>query len=141
MIKWTDNLFAEFLDNSENFQFVPRMIHGDFDTSNILVEPHTMKITSIIDFEEARIYDPAVDFLFFSEGLVFLETLLQSYPYKFDTGFHNRMIFQFGRQPLIYIVYGLEHRINTMVEYGHRELRQMVSEWTRYVSMLDNVSN
>ncbi|GAH43787.1 unnamed protein product, partial [marine sediment metagenome] len=37
-----------------------------------LVDPKTFKITGIVDFEESRIYDPAVDFLFYDEGDVFL---------------------------------------------------------------------
>ena len=137
-IKWIDGLFTDFLENRLNFQFTPRLIHGDFDTSNILVDSDAMKVTSIIDFEETRIYDPAVDFLFIGEGLVFLKTLLEEYPYGFDSGFHNRMIFQFGRQPLIYMLYGLQHDIKSMVTYGHSTLKHRISEWNKYQSLLDN---
>ena len=138
-IKWIDHLFTDFLENKVNFQFTPRLIHGDFDTSNILVDAKTMKVTSIIDFEETRIYDSAVDFLFFREGMIFLRTLLETYPHGFDLGFQNRMIFQFGRQPLLYILYGLKHDIESMVTYGYSELKKRISDWKKYESMLDNI--
>jgi aminoglycoside 2''-phosphotransferase len=42
-----------------NFQTVPR--HGDFGSGNILYDPHTKRITGIIDFGYAAVGDPAMD--------------------------------------------------------------------------------
>ena len=66
--KWINHLFDNFLSEKENFKFLPKLIHGDFDTSNILFNPETQRISGIVDFEETRIYDPAADFLFFRSG-------------------------------------------------------------------------
>jgi len=136
-IYWTESLFTDFLENSENFEFKPCVIHGDFDTSNILVNPSTLKVTGIIDFEETRLYDPAVDLLFLGEGIEFLKSLLKSYPRTLDSSIRERMLFQFGRQPLIYIESGLVYEIKSMVDYGLNELIQRIADWDGYKSMLD----
>jgi aminoglycoside 2''-phosphotransferase len=79
--KWLERVFDEFLTNEKNFHFSPNLIHGDFDTSNILVNPDIdfPEITGIIGFEECSIYDPAYDLQFFDEGPDFLNTLLLNY--------------------------------------------------------------
>ena len=56
--RWITNLFKNFLAEKENFNFKYAIVHGDFDISNILVDPKSFKITGIVDFEDSRIYDP-----------------------------------------------------------------------------------
>ncbi len=137
-IDWVDALFTKFLDNTDNFQFDPRIVHGDFDTSNILVDPETFNITGIIDFEETGVYDPAADLLFLGEGSTFLNAIISLYPRRSDPSLRNRIKFQFGRQPLLYITYGLENKIGSMVEYGRDALEPLISEWRIYESMIDS---
>ncbi len=136
-VYWTESLFLEFLECQDNFEFNPCVVHGDYDTSNILVDPETLAVTGVIDFEETGYYDPAADLLFFREGDAFLGTLLRSYPGNLDSTIKNRMRFRFGRQPLIYIEYGLTHEIESMVSYGLDELSQRMTDWKMYKSMLD----
>jgi len=132
---WTEALFNDFLDSEENFGFEPVLIHGDFDTSNILVNPATFTITGIIDFEECRVYDPAADFIFLSEGAEFLTSLLHSYTGKIDSRLGKRVLFRLGRQPFIYILWGVEHELDTMVTYGYATLRDFIANWKGYVSV------
>lgn len=54
-------LFSRFLGEDANFAFVPTLIHGDFGTGNILFQQATATITGIIDFDSARLGDPAYD--------------------------------------------------------------------------------
>ncbi|MFX1497024.1 MAG: phosphotransferase family protein [Promethearchaeota archaeon] len=116
--EWLNKLFKKFLDEKENFRFKPTLIHGDFDTSNILIDPKTFKITGIIDFEDSRIYDPAADFLFFKEGDLFLDHIISSYQHKLDINFKNRMKFIYGRSSLPYITFGLDNEIPEMIKAG-----------------------
>ncbi|MFW9968010.1 MAG: phosphotransferase family protein [Candidatus Thorarchaeota archaeon] len=132
---WTEDLFNDFLDSEENFEFEPVLIHGDFDTSNILVDPATFTITGIIDFEEARVYDPAADFIFLSEGAEFLTSILHSYTGRIDSRLGERVLFRLGRQPFIYIIWGIEHDLETMVTYGYATLRDFIANWKGYVSI------
>lgn len=134
-IEWTETLFHDFLDSEENFEFEPVLIHGDFDTSNILIDPSTCTITGIIDFEESRVYDPAADFIFLSEGVEFLASLLDAYTGKIDSQLGERVIFRLGRQPFIYILWGTEHDLEAMVTYGYATLRDFMANWKSYVSV------
>ncbi|MGY5878730.1 MAG: aminoglycoside phosphotransferase family protein [Candidatus Thorarchaeota archaeon] len=134
-IEWTEVLFNDFLDPDENFEFEPVLIHGDFDTSNILIDPKTYSVTGIIDFEESRVYDPAADFIFLSEGSEFLSSLLNAYKGKIDSRLGERVIFRLGRQPFIYILWGTEHDLEPMVTYGYSALKRMIGNWKKYVSV------
>lgn len=117
-IQWTSQIFLDFLEEKENFDFTPTVVHRDFDTSNVLVDPTTFEVTGIIDFEETGVYDPAGDFIFYDEGDFFLNHLLASYSEVKDRNFKNRMKFLYCRAGLIYILTGLEGSIPKMVEYG-----------------------
>jgi len=135
-IEWTDVLFHEFLEPDENFDYEPCLTHGDFDTSNILVNPKTFEVTGIIDFEETRMYDPAADFLFQDGGVDFLAAILGSYTRKTDEKLPQRMTFRLGRQPFIYILSGIDFKLERMVSYGYAALDEMIREWNRYSSVL-----
>jgi len=137
---WVDELFEQFLSDEENFAFEPVLIHGDFDTSNILVNPDTFYITGIIDFEETRYYDPAYDFIFLSEGKQFLLKLLDEYKGDLDSKICDRILFLFGRQPLHYILSGLEYNIENMVHYGLDSLNEIIRDWELYSTSIRDIS-
>ncbi len=134
--QWSDALFNDFLDHDENFDYEPVLVHGDFDSSNILVDPETLEVTGIIDFEETRMYDPAADFLFQREGAEFLASILKRYPRATDSHLQQRMSFRFGRVPFIYILSGLDFGIEAMTTFGYQLLNERVSNWDRYSSVL-----
>lgn len=134
--RWSDALFHDFLDYDENFEYEPVLVHGDFDTSNILVNPDTFEVTGIIDFEEAGMYDPAADFLFQREGAEFLTPILKTYPKVTDPHLQQRISFRFGRAPFVYILSGLDFGIEGMVTFGYQLLDERVRNWNRYSSVL-----
>ena len=43
-------------------RFLPSLIHDDLMGSNILVDPRTKKLAGILDWSDAKVGDPAVDF-------------------------------------------------------------------------------
>ena len=134
--QWSDDLFSNFLDHDENFQYEPVLVHGDFDTSNILVNPETLEVTGIIDFEESRMYDPAADFLFQREGTEFLTPILKKHSRATDIHLQQRMSFRFGRVPFVYILSGLDFGIEGMTTFGYQLLDERVRNWERYSSVL-----
>jgi hypothetical protein len=99
------------------------------------VDSSTHTISGIIDFEESRVYDPAADFVFLSEGVDFLASLLEAYTGNIDSQLGERVIFRLGRQPFIYILWGTEHGLDAMVNYGYTTLRGFIANWTGYVSV------
>ncbi|MHA2006911.1 MAG: phosphotransferase family protein [Promethearchaeota archaeon] len=128
---WLETIFDEFLSNEINFNFTPNLIHGDFDTSNILVNPDTNmpEITGIIDFEECSIYDPAYDLQFFDEGPEFLNTLLLKYEYSADPSLHSRIKFLYCRQCIEYLEFGIDHNRKGMIKAGKRMLKKNMNKF------------
>ena len=52
--------WREFLGAPQNWQFTPTLVHGDIAPQHLLVDGGTL--TGVIDFGDARVGDPAVDF-------------------------------------------------------------------------------
>ncbi|UCG01910.1 MAG: phosphotransferase [Candidatus Heimdallarchaeota archaeon] len=127
--KWVTKIFQAFLEEKKNFEFIPRVIHGDFDTSNVIVDPTSFKVTGIIDFEETGVYDPAGDFIFFDEGEFFLNHLLANYNGIKDCQLKDRMKFLYCRAGLIYVLTGLDYNIPKMVEYGLYLIRERMKRF------------
>lgn len=127
--RWVKLLFNEFLSKKENFKFTPKVVHGDYDLTNILYNPETGHISGIVDFEETRIYDPAADFLFYKEGEFFRDLIIKNYAYKINTGFRNRMKFLFGRTCLTYIEFGHMNDRPEMISVGLEMLRDRMERF------------
>jgi aminoglycoside 2''-phosphotransferase len=74
--------FETFLHSEICLNLNTTLIHGDFGATNILWEPHTKKITGIIDFGGSGIGDPAYDFagILSSYGEDFYNKCLKLYP-------------------------------------------------------------
>ncbi|MFW9917309.1 MAG: phosphotransferase family protein [Candidatus Thorarchaeota archaeon] len=122
--EWITSLFTNFIEEKENFRFAPRVIHGDFDTSNILVDSHSFRITGIIDFEDVGVWDPAGDFLFYGEGLDFIKHLIASYQGPLGDNLEQRMNFLVNRQPLCYLLTGFEWKYPQMIDFGFKMLEE-----------------
>ncbi|MEJ2296567.1 MAG: phosphotransferase, partial [Candidatus Lokiarchaeota archaeon] len=129
---WIDNLFTSFLGNKANFKFNFSIIHGDFDTSNILVDPHSFLIRGIVDFEESRIYDRAADFLFYDEGKFFLKQILAGYKESIDDHFEDRMRFLYGVSCLGYFLFGIKHNLPDLINRGFQLLKKRMDLFPKY---------
>ncbi|MBN1329461.1 MAG: aminoglycoside phosphotransferase family protein [Candidatus Heimdallarchaeota archaeon] len=126
---WLKKIFNDYLANEENFNFEARLTHGDFDTSNILVDPKTLELTGIIDFETCRIYDPAYDLLFYDEGTKFHNAILSTYLQDTGKSLEDRMRFFYCRTCIEYLQWGLEHNRPTLVEEGFRMLAKNMKKF------------
>jgi aminoglycoside 2''-phosphotransferase len=104
------NLWEGFLDTEENFQFKPLLIHGDLGVEHILVDPDLDCLVGVIDWGDARVGDPALDFtgLLVSCGAKFVRQVLESYAAPLDGRFWERMAFYQDVIPFHYMHYGLK---------------------------------
>jgi tRNA A-37 threonylcarbamoyl transferase component Bud32 len=127
--QWIKKLFINFLEKNENFRFNYSIIHGDFDTSNILIDPHKLEVLGIVDFEESRIYDRAADFLFYNEGNNFLQTILKSYKNSIDKNFTERMKFLYKHSCLGYLTYGVSNNLPDLVCWGLKLLEKRMNQF------------
>ena len=122
--EWLTKIFEDYLNNDDNFTFSPRVSHCDFDTSNILIEPKTKQLTGTIDFEECKIWDPAVDLLFFDDGPEFMKAVLDDYEYSKQKSLEARMKFYYSRTCVPYLVWGTTHNRPGMIKEGLRKIRK-----------------
>ncbi len=121
--KWVTTLFDTFLEDPMNFRFTPKVAHGDFDTTNILVDENSFRVTGIIDFEDLRVWDPVVDLTFMDEGPEFINHILETYSHPLGSNFWQRREFIEKRTPLIYLKWGMEYEFSEMVEFGFKLLK------------------
>lgn len=74
--------FENFFVNLEQYEFRPKLRHGDFGTGNILFNSGSQSIAGVIDFGSVGLGDPAGDFagLFISFGEEFYRNCYSVYP-------------------------------------------------------------
>ncbi len=130
---WLSDVFESFLDHPELLNFQPTVVHGDFDTSNILIDEslNSNSVVGVIDFEGTHIGDPAADLLFFREGPSFLKQILdhRHRTVIYDEYIRNRMKFLYCRTCIPYLEWGMEHDRPSMVEYGIQRLRRLMKKF------------
>ncbi len=79
--EWAARLFDEMLADPGNFDYPPRLIHGDLGPYHILYDRASNRITGLIDFGVAGGGDPANDVGLFLQvyGGKFVELILKDY--------------------------------------------------------------
>lgn len=117
--------WEEFLLNDQNFLFETVLIHGDLGSEHILIDPEKNAIKGIIDWEDARIGDPALDFvgLMCDLGLPFTERVIQFYKFEIDESFRDRMNFYKRIIPLYEIALGIKTKSEYHLNQGIRALK------------------
>lgn len=80
--EWAKNHFESFLANKSNFDYEPKLIHGDLGAYHILVDIQKKRINGIIDFSNSGLGDPARDIatLIHTYGESFLSRFNKIYP-------------------------------------------------------------
>jgi aminoglycoside 2''-phosphotransferase len=102
-------LWEGFLADDANFEFRPCLIHRDLAGEHILCDPARGLITGVIDWGDAAIGDPALDFvgLLWAAGRDFTEAVLAGYQGQVDETFWDRMAFYARLAPIYEIHFGL----------------------------------
>jgi aminoglycoside 2''-phosphotransferase len=80
--EWAKRHFESFLDNRSNFEYEPKLIHGDLGVHHILFDKQKNCVSGIIDFGTAGLGDPAMDIavLIYNYGEFFLSRFKRIYP-------------------------------------------------------------
>ena len=119
--------FENFLDG-DNFSFASRFIHRDLSgDAHILCDTQVNRVVGIIDWEDACIGDPAIDFtgLLWDCGRDFTERVLGHYlgqGGRLDPAFRCRTRFYREIGSLHAILYGLETNDPAQVARGVEEV-------------------
>ncbi len=80
--EWAKKHFESFLAHKSNFEYEPKLIHGDLGFNHILFDQQKNCINGIIDFGTAGRGDPAMDIavLIYNYGEDFINEFYQIYP-------------------------------------------------------------
>lgn len=76
-----DGALARYQAGGDVWAFEPALVHGDLSPGHVLLRPDATALAGIIDWGDARIGDPARDFVFLYEdwGTPFLDAVLAHY--------------------------------------------------------------
>jgi len=115
-----DQFWEQYLRDDRHFQFAPTLIHGDLTGDHILYNPERETIAGIIDWGDAMIGDPALDFAGFvwDYGNDFAALAAQMYTPEIDSNFIERAGFYARIVPIYTIEYGIEIGDKSHVENG-----------------------
>jgi len=118
-------VWNEFLDSEESFRFAPVLVHRDLGGEHILCDPDQGDVTGIIDWGDASIGDPAIDFagLLCDFGAEFTRGVLAGYEGEVGETFWSRVEFYARIVGFYEILYGLQEGNSTHVAYGLERLK------------------
>jgi aminoglycoside phosphotransferase (APT) family kinase protein len=119
--------FREYLDDDASFGFRPALVHADLGPEHLLCDPD--RLVGVIDWTDARIGDPALDFAWLLHGLGsdFAAELLAGYASQADAGLSRRAGFYRLLGPWHEVTYGLECDLPHYVESGLAGIRDRLS--------------
>lgn len=104
----------------DDARFTTTLIHHDLASEHILYDPARGTISGIIDWGDAAIGDPAIDFtgLLADYGEGFTEHVLAHYQGVIDRSFRDRMRFYRTVMPLNTVLFGLDTGQEELVREG-----------------------
>ena len=128
----TTLLWEDYLANEVNFLFKPVLLHGDLSEEHILCDLDRGVITGIIDWGDACIGDPALDFTWLLDyGNSFIREVLDSYRGTTDRTFLKRAIFYSRIGSFIEILFGLDTGDKAHLRQGLASLRSELPTWNK----------
>lgn len=116
--------FEAFLQNEDYFRFDTKLIHCDLNAEHILVDPAHNTISGIIDWGDAAIGDPAIDFtgLYAELDQDFMDQVLAHYDPAGDHTLRERALFYAFVMPFHAVLFGLSTGQAKLVREGLRDL-------------------
>jgi aminoglycoside 2''-phosphotransferase len=120
----------EFLQRDENFHFSPVLVHRDLVAEHILCRPESWTVTGVIDWGDATMGDPAIDFtgLLLDCGSAVAKQVLDHYQGEIDQTLWGRTSFYAYLLPFYEVLYGLDMEDPRYVSQGLDRLRQDVTD-------------
>ncbi len=123
----SEQLWEDFLNNEVIFAFQPVLIHCDLACEHIFCDPVRGVLTGVIDWGDATIGDPALDFvgLHLGRGREFTELVLACYKGTVDAAFWKRVDFYLCYGPFSELLYGAYTNSEKFIAKGIEGLHAM----------------
>lgn len=101
------------------------LVHCDLGCEHILIGDDGTTVTGLIDFEDATIGDPTIDFvgIFVTYDMEAVERVRDGYRHELDVNFEPRLRFYTWMASCHEVIYGLEEGKPDLVEDGVEGLR------------------
>lgn len=130
---YIERVYEAYLNKPECFDFQPVLVHSDLAV-NTLIDPATGRLCGLIDFGDAAVSDPALDFWLPVYGLAHVGFEEQVEACLTEAGVDHddlermrpQLAFQDLRYPLLGVLHGLVNQDDAMVEESILELNAMV---------------
>jgi aminoglycoside 2''-phosphotransferase len=118
--------WSRYLDDDACFTFTPTLVHRDLVPEHVLFDPTTGHLTGVIDWGDAGIDDPAVDFAGVRRrlGEEFARQMLAAYRHSLDTTVLRRMDFYAGMEPFHELHFGQLHGDAAHLAHGIEWVRR-----------------
>jgi aminoglycoside 2''-phosphotransferase len=123
----SERLWEEFLHDGTILTFQPVLIHCDLACEHIFCDPARAVLTGVIDWGDATIGDPALDFvgLHNGRGREFTKHVLACYKGTIDAAFWKRMDFYLCYGPYSELLYGVYSSSEKFIAKGREGLHAM----------------
>jgi aminoglycoside 2''-phosphotransferase len=123
--------WTRYLEDDTCFAFTATLVHRDLIVEHVLHDPSTGQVTGVIDWGDAGIDDPAVDFAGLRRQLgdAFARRMLAAYAHgdQRDCALVSRMDFYAGMEPFHEIHFGQVHGDAAHLAHGVAWARQQIA--------------
>jgi aminoglycoside phosphotransferase (APT) family kinase protein len=116
--------WRRFLDNDRHFRFQPVLIHADLGLEHILVDRDRAEIAAVIDFADAVVGDPALDFVVLAAALG--GAVPSDYALPIDESFLSRAHAYLQIGPFHEVLHGQQIQEQEYVESGLDGIRHRI---------------
>jgi aminoglycoside 2''-phosphotransferase len=122
--------WSGYLDDDACFTFTPTLVHRDLVAEHVLFDPATGHLTGVIDWGDAGIDDPAVDFAGVRRqlGAEFARQMLDAYHPTLDATALRRMDFYAGMEPFHEIHFAQTHGDAAHLAHGIELARRQLAQ-------------
>ncbi|HKP51958.1 MAG TPA: phosphotransferase [Chloroflexia bacterium] len=124
MRKYCKYLVEQLLDEDAEGDLPAALIHGDLSQDHVLFDPGAGRISGVIDFSDAIIGSPLLDFMYpyHAFGGEFLWLLLSNYPVSNRHQVAARVRLLHGWYIALRLLWALDHGYERGIEVGLRQL-------------------
>jgi aminoglycoside 2''-phosphotransferase len=125
---WAERTLADLLNDNVMTDYTPALTHSDLWAEHVLFDPEREELTGVIDFESARLADPAGDWvaLWLDHEERTVEWLLAHYAGPANASLRHRMLRAANYVPFIEILCGVLYDDRASWRAGWARLGQMV---------------
>jgi len=122
--------WSGYLEDDACFTFTPTLVHRDLVPEHVLFDPTTGHLTGVIDWGDAGIDDPAVDFAGIRRrlGAEFARQTLAAYRHALDATVLRRMDFYAGMEPFHKIQFAQLHSDAAHLAHGVEWARRQCAQ-------------